>query len=393
MKKNIENHFYNLQELKEQKLYCDLLSAASSLSRIFSENDAPYLSSRSVENIFCYAFGSENLSRTDCSVDAKHGNIGIGIKTFLHNSGNTLQKIAEFNKDINLYNNQNDEDTIRIIAKLRNERLMFTIRTYSLQKIIYHCVTRHNSILHIFEETMDLIDIKNICNIRNTGASIQFDDGINEYSFHKSKSTLFKRFKTESPLISINIKIIDDPFLVIMGLLKLEESVDSVISSKISIPTINSPKALEYVILPLYSMKNGEKYVYAKSGLNQWNASGRARDFDEVYIQIKKIIHRKFPDFFPPRDQAFNLILPNGNIMSAKVCQDESKALMSNPNKSLGYWILREVLNLKPGELADYSRLKMLGVDSVKISKKDNHNFYIDFCETDAFEEFEEIYL
>ena len=391
MMTNVDNHFYNQQNTESQKLYCDLLSAASSLSKIFSENEAPYLSSRSVENIFCYAFGSENLSRTDCSVDAKDGKIGIGIKTFLHSSGRTLQKIAEFNKDINSYINKKDDEVIKIISRLRNERLLYTIRTYDLEKLIYHCVTRNNSILHIFEEPMELIDVDKIRNIRNNGTSIQFNDGKNEYSFHKSKSTLFKRFNTESSLKNINIKIIDNPYLVIVDLLipkkTEEEKLKTQIISALTTPTQNP---LEYVILPLYSKRKGEKYVFPKSGLNQWNASGRTRNNDEVYIQIKKSIHKNFPDFFPPRDEAFNLILPNGSVMLAKVCQDESKALMSNPNKSLGSWILRDILNLKPGTLVDYSRLEVLGIDSVKISKVDKQNYYIDFCEIGTYEEFEE---
>ena len=59
--------------------------------------------------------------------------------------------------------------------------------------------------------------------------------------------------------------------------------------------------------------------------------------------------YKRFPRFFPPRDTPFDLILPDGKILNAKVCQDNSKALMTNPNLALGDWLLRNVLNLKEG--------------------------------------------
>lgn len=125
-----------------------------------------------------------------------------------------------------------------------------------------------------------------------------------------------------------------------------------------------------------------------KSGLNQWNASGRTRADDEVYIQIPAWIHRKFPGFFPDRDEPFILLLPNGKRMSAKVCQDGSKALMSNPNKELGKWILRDVLNLKEGELLTYEKLARIGLDSVVIYKSENGIYDIDFARLGSYEEF-----
>jgi hypothetical protein len=38
----------------------------------------------------------------------------------------------------------------------------------------------------------------------------------------------------------------------------------------------------------------------------------------------------------------FNLQIPTGEIFSAKVCQENSKALMTNPNKALSDWLLSE---------------------------------------------------
>lgn len=53
----------------------------------------------------------------------------------------------------------------------------------------------------------------------------------------------------------------------------------------------------------------------------------------------------------------FNLITPDGKILNAKVCQEHSKALMSNPNSTLANWLLRQLLNLKEGEIATKERL------------------------------------
>src|SRR5450830_1205555 len=98
-----------------------------------------------------------------------------------------------------------------------------------------------------------------------------------------------------------------------------------------------------------------------KSSLNQWNASGRPRNNNEIYIRIPKLIHEKFSKFFPSRYKEFKLILPNKKELSAKICQDNGKALMSNPNSALGQWLLRDVLNLKMGELLTYEKLEDIG--------------------------------
>lgn len=55
----------------------------------------------------------------------------------------------------------------------------------------------------------------------------------------------------------------------------------------------------------------------------------------------------KFPEFFPNRDMLFDLITPDGQILNAKVCQENSKALTTNPNSALADWSLRQLLNLK----------------------------------------------
>ncbi len=68
-----------------------------------------------------------------------------------------------------------------------------------------------------------------------------------------------------------------------------------------------------------------------------------------------------------------------GIISKSKVCQDNSKALMSFSNRELGQWILRDVLNLKENELLTYNKLQILGIDSVRIDKIDEQEFEINF--------------
>ena len=125
-----------------------------------------------------------------------------------------------------------------------------------------------------------------------------------------------------------------------------------------------------------------------KSGLNQWNAEGRARHPNEAYIPIPVDIHKNHPSFFPDRDTLFSLILPNGHTMKSKVCQDNSKALMSFSNRELGQWILRDVLNLKENKLLTYDKLQILGIDSVRIDKIDEQEFEINFAKIGSYEDF-----
>ena len=91
--------FFFKQDEESRKLYTDLLKMMGLLSNLFAESKNPFLYYRAMENIFCKAFNADNLSRSDVSADAGKNGIGIGLKTFLQNNGNTFQKIAEFNKE------------------------------------------------------------------------------------------------------------------------------------------------------------------------------------------------------------------------------------------------------------------------------------------------------
>ncbi len=108
----------------------------------------------------------------------------------------------------------------------------------------------------------------------------------------------------------------------------------------------------------------------------------------EVYIPIPIDIHKKYPNFFPSRDREFSLQIPTGEIFKAKLCQDNSKALMTNPNKALSDWLLRKLFQLEEGKLATYERLNLLGFDSVIVTKDSDGNFSIDKSALDSYERF-----
>jgi len=257
---------------------------------------------------------------------------------------------------------------------LRNNRIDFTESTHNLEKLIYHCVLRDEGKFKIFEEQMDRIDIKNIKNIKANKSSIGFNDGIHDYSFLLSKSTLIKRFKTENPIFEFDVTILQDP------LTELQKYLHNKIVLK-----QEKKRVEEIIFLPLYGKR---QTVFEKSGLNQWNAGGRDRHHDEVYIPVPIVIHQLFPEFFPDRNTPFNLQFPDGEKIIAKICQENGKALMTRSNRKLGKLILRDGLKLNIGELATYDKLQLLGIDSVRIDKISNLEFKINFSKNGSYEEF-----
>ena len=380
--------FFSQQPAEYREKYKSLLRATGALSKLFSDSDIPYLYYRASENIFCKAFNAVNLSRSDCSADAKK-NIegeelffkGIGIKTFLEGSGTSFQKVAEFNKQKSLYDQyiETPELFIKTIAKLRNNRIGSTMTIHGISDMIYHCITRSKNRFKIHEEKMNFINTENITDLSfpEDKTVFDFNDGQDEYKFYVSKSTLFKKFKNTPEDNAFDVNIIDDPYDLIENF--------NVLYSPIRI----EPK--KQVILPLYSPSSLR--VSNRSGLNHWNASGRPRDPNEVYIPVPAKIHQKYPGFFPERDVQFNLKLPNSKTLLAKICQQGNKALMSNPNRDLGKWILRDILKLEEGTLVTYSMLQEIGIDSVEVLKNDDENYEINFKELGTFELFKNKYL
>ncbi len=386
--------FYDKQTQDNILYYNKMLEIMGSLSNLFSESNKPYIESRVAENVFCMCLEAKNLARVDCTADAQKKRVGIGIKTWV--SSNSMQKIAEFNRLKREYDGLSGEALADKISEFRNDRIAFTMRTYLMNEMIYHCIVRDSGKIIIKESLMEPINRNKIRIISEKDHITKFTDGTNEYSFNASKSVLMKRFDNMDTLKIIPVDIISNPYEILEATfaksltrfpLVAEES-SNIEKYKVSKNKTKCP----YLFLRLYSYKKvdgrEEKYVPEKSGLNHWNADGRRRNPNEVYISISPKDHLKTSDFFPSRDVPFKLELPNGDIIDAKVCQEGEKALMSNPNKLLGKWLLRDVFNLKEGELVTYDIFERVGVDSVFMQKKKTNFYTIDFAKIGSYEQF-----
>ena len=360
-----------IESWQSNNQYFEMLKLLASLSKLFSESATPYLDYRIAENLFCKYYSAINDARSCTAYDARLGKLGIGIKTFGIQNGTSVEKIAEFNRLKPELDKLNGKKLAIQLAEFRNDRIHVANNTYDIEKSIYHIVGRSNGVLKIFNTDYELIDINDIHEIRDRQTSISFVSGNCFYNFNKSKSVLMKKFILPDQYKEIPIDILSDPLQLLSELLKSNHK--SEIQELTTESTHTHIAGKDYVILPLYSTRN-HTIVPEKSGLNQWNASGRKRDENEVYIPVPKTIWNKFPNFFPDKDSPFELILPNGKSLSAKICQANGKALMSNPNSDLGEWILRKVLRKKPGELVTINDLAKYGIDSVRVEKKHKKN-------------------
>ena len=370
--------FYENQPQEQREQYKNMLRIIGKLTRLFSESDCPYLPYRIHENIFCKYFQAENVARSDCSADAKKNNVGIGLKTWM---GGNDQKVAEFDRLRETYSNLNGLALVQLISQYRNERLRITKNLYALDSLVYHIVKRTPGKMQILEHSFDDIDIANIRLLNNRGLSnnTYFTDGHHTYHFSSSKNTLYMLFENMQLLDSVNVPILDDPYAYLTNL-------------EIQTPVATIPTQIDTtnrICLRLYSTKpDGTKFVYAKSGLNQWNAEGRPRNPNEIYIPFPAEDRERNVGFFPSREQPFNLKLPDGRVISAKVCQADGKAIMSNPNSVLGEWLLRNVFELPERTLVTYEMLEIYGIDSVIFTKIDDENYSVDFSELGTYERF-----
>lgn len=416
--------FYDKQPEEKRNSYKGMLKIIGSLSKIFSESDVPYLYYRAHENIFAKYFNLTNNSRSDDSADAysTEDRVGIGLKTWM---GQDNQKVAEFGRLRPQYKDLKGIELIKKIAEYRNERIRVTKNAHGLDTMLYHIVKRDSGVMYIYEAAFDPIDIPNIKLVeRGNDNSIYFTDGKHTYHFSLSKNTLYMNFDDMVELDKFSVEIIDDPYEVLSALLLKDIAAGTEQAAEApDKPAVTVKDAAEAVYtsvpkknqlcLRLYAVKSdGTKYVPNKSGLNQWNAGGRARDANELYIPYLADDRARSEGFFPPRDKPFNLMLPNGEWISAKVCQsayprlpDEEynllskeekeeenkrrqtgKAIMSNPNLKLGEWLLRDVFEIKPGTVVTYEMLKIFNVDSVMFTKLSDSEFTVDFCTLGTYE-------
>ena len=389
--------FYDKQPKQQQEDYKKMLELVGSLSRLFSEAKEPFLHYRAHENIFAKYFDVENNARSDDSADAfnsKKG-IGIGLKTWM---GGNDQKVAEFGKLRPQYEHLSGRDLVEKIAEYRNIRIRTTMNIHGLREMLYHVVKRVPGAMCIYESAFDPIDIPNIKidEKRGNDNNIYFSDGKHTYHFSISKHTLYMIFDDMELLDQFDVFIHEDPYDIleealckvgkIVQLHKDDDFEWKVAEGVVDGYTSKPQRKKDTLCLRLYSTKaDGTKVVFEKSGLNQWNAGGRKRDPDEVYIPYPSE-DRKRKDFFPPRDTPFDLTLPDGTEISAKVCQDNSKAIMSNPNKVLGKWLLRDVFELPEGTPVTYSMLREYDVDSVMFTKESEGHYSVDFCRLGTYE-------
>ena len=358
--------FERLSE-ESRRQYEKYLTAMSAISHLFSDSNKPYLDYRIVENLFCKCFGAENLSRSCIAVDAKVNTEGIGIKTFVDDS--PFQKIAEFDKKrTELDTGDALEDAYRV-SELRNIRLDFATDAYAIESFSYHYILRHDYSLSIHECPMDHIDLDSLKILNKTAKGFDFTDGLNKYKFNRAKSTLFKSFLLDNPMYEFGITYIENPEDTLLQILNI-------------IKEYPIEKENNTLTLPLFSSRNGG-YVPEHSGLNQWNANGRPRNYNEVYIPYNKSYRGASIGFFPSKEVPFDLELPNGRHMSAKVCQADGKAIMSNPNKDLGIWLLKDVLKLKDGQLVTLDMLEDKGINAVTFTKHNIGFYSIDFSYLD----------
>ncbi len=398
-----KNMFYEKQPVSNRNEYKRMLKMVGQLSNLFSENECPYLAYRVHENVFCKYLEADNLARFDCSADARKEDIGIGLKTWM---GNDDQKVAEFGKLKKNYADLSGIELVKKIAEYRNERIRVTKRLYGISEMIYHVVKRIPNRMQILECTFDYIDIDAIKIIpkRGNDNNTYFTDGKHTYHFSISKNTLYMIFDNLELLDSFEVEIIDDPYAFLLSFVKPSQmdnlpldilSRQGELAEMAKIPKKNITKLM--LCLPLYSRKgkNGEKFVAEKSGLNQWNAGGRVRDVNEIYIPYQAVDRERDLTFFPPRDTPFKLHLPDGTEISAKVCQEADKnnpligkAIMSNPNKVLGKWLLRDVFEVEEGTVVTYEMLELFGVDSVIFTRNADLDYSINFAELGTYEKF-----
>lgn len=382
--------FYETQPIELREKYKKMLTIIGNLTLLFSESPCPYLPYRCHENIFCKYLKAENLARSDCSADAKKDDIGIGLKTWM---GNDDQKVAEFGRLRETYENLTGIELIKKIAEYRNERIRITKNLHGISEMIYHIVKRVPGAMQILEHTFDYIDISNISIINNRGNvnNTYFSDGKHTYHFSSSKNTLYMIFSEMELLDSFNVEIMADPYSFLMQAFDDDrETATNMLNQQTTdtpLPTIINRE--NSICLRLYSVKSdGTKFVPEKSGLNQWNASGRPRNPNEIYIPYPAEDRRRTVNFFPPRDTVFNLKFPDGTVIPTKVCQQDGKAIMSNPNKILGEWLLRKVFELSERTIVTYRMLEIFGIDSVIFQKIGELEYSIDFAEVGTYEQF-----
>lgn len=282
----------------------------------------------------------------------------------------------------------------RKVSELRNERVLRDKRLYETSSDIYHIVTRDNNVMNIVECPYDLVDLENIKDATIIKSSISFTDGKNSYSFLPSKNTLFKEFNASEKEIveKVPISFVEDPFKLLEQI-TINDGEKFVIDNKIT--PVAKKYALDSIVLPLYSDEKSGPVIQKKSGFNaslarpKVKGSNIPRPAYEAYLAIPKYIHVLKPNFFgfdaldeKARNgrKGFELDLPSGKSITARITQDNGKSLQTSPQSILGKWILHDIFGLGEYERLTVERLKELAVDSVIITKLTENHFKIELA-------------
>ena len=410
----------------DKSLYKELLQSVAAMTLLFSDGPQAYIDYRFVEKLFVLATKGKDISRSDKVFDAIVGtsqSIGVGVKTFVigGSSQTSLEKVQEFTRfsGSGAFDNLSKSEIVFKAAEYRNNTILADSQEYGIDisSSIYHCLVRSGGAGVIHEEPYPLINLEAIQPVDTRGRildefpdgnkGIRFFDGVNTYSYSKSKSVLMKVFdlRLYTTLEPIPLNIDQDIWKKISSSIVEESLLEALTISESQAANSEDPEKLipgvDYVVLPLYSSRGMAKTVEAASGINQWNAKGRPRKYGEAYIPIPAMVHRLAPGFFPERDKPFDLVLPNSkDPVSAKVCQQGSKALMSNPNDRLCRWLYRVIdskfndhdFDRSPNrEPFTYADLQKVGRDSVIVMKdrtSENLMYEIRFAELGSYEEF-----
>ena len=410
----------------DEGLYQELLQSIAAMTLLFSDGPQAYIDYRFVEKLFVLATKGKDISRSDKVFDAIVGtpqNIGVGVKTFMipGNARASLEKVQEFTRfsGSGAFDNLGKAEIAFKAAEYRNNTILADSQEYGIDiaNSIYHCLVRSGGAGVIHEEPYPLIKLDSIHPIDIQGRTldnfpdgnkgIRFSDGTNIYSYSKSKSVLMKKFDLtlHKTLPPIPLSIDPDIWKRISKSGVEQSFAEALTATETQITLADEPEKLkpgiDFVILPLYSTRGSVKTVEVASGINQWNAGGRLRKYGEAYIPIPALVHRLAPGFFPERDKPFELVLPNStDPVNAKVCQQDSKALMSNPNDRLCRWIYK-VIDINFSDL-DFDRppvrepftyhdLERVGRDSVMVVKdrtSSHLKYEIRFAELGRYEEF-----
>lgn len=409
-----------LRHIKDPKKYETYLKAVGSLSGLFSDNPKPLINYRTAEKLFNLQSGAEDVGRQDSSFDARifgagNHSIGIGVKTFTAKtrSDSSTEKIAEFSKPA----------FVQLLSKLKGKKLALTVSEFRNKRVTsdalqlgidlsnsyYHCVVRIPGAVVLHEEPYALVNTQKLYPTDSRGKKVSewpthldghiyFGDGKNLYTFHRGKNVLHKRFDLSKSFTSspIKIEILGDAFSRIVKAFGVAGIAGLAGEAGGLIPPPHFDAGVSRVVLPLYSP--GKMVVQASSGINNWNAGGRARKFGEAYISIPSIVHKLSPGFFPPRDTKFVMSLPNGEKISAKVCQAGSKALMSDPNAALCVWLYELIDGSKVAAEKRFTKRKPytyqdlveIGKDAVAVTKSNSPgvDFELELVEMGAFEDF-----